>query len=1282
MKTFTIGSIASGMGMHLHELKQIGGVPVWAIESDAQIAHCYYQNHEGQVLVQKVQDVDPTALTDVDLLIATLSCKNASISNTKRGESPEDTAAGVAVANIIRAKLPQYFMLENVWGYRNFESFKQIESALNECDYYFRYYKFNCRHWGVAQSRDRLYGLAVRGGSFLDPVRPQVEEIGWYEAIADLIDELPETTLAPWQQRKFPELTKEGGRRKGEGGTELTHPSSFFPLPSSLFPHPSSLFPLPSSFLIKRAGGGRDSDRLYQSDEPSFAIRAMGRKADNHSRVADAVVGGKIVAVTPRACLRFFGDKETADKIWLPPTKSLANEVVGNGASWVMFRSLFEHLSVQRSPTESNSFMSGGEMLKVGDRVHILKGKHKDKSAVVYEIKKAYICCRVNDEFYFNFPPEYLEAIENSVTGHHLDFYESPSWFVTELLRHVKLEGVIGEPCVGMGAIASLLQAWTHTQSIWTNDIDPEKAADYHLDATNSESWNLFPECDWICTNPPYAQNAAPIVENAFEKARVGVVAFLLTNFLEPCEDRSDFLSQHPPSLILVLPRYCFRKNKKGDRWATDNTTISCFVWDKRATQQQLIVRPKSEITGFYKNPDCAIGFLEAQKIVKAIASGEINTNYQPMKNVDSPLQDATRWNPDHFGDVPHKADGDQLTIFCDYTHEPPDPDDYPNIPAYLEAWQEWEEIPTRFNTKAGIYIVDQLGTLGIIKEDLGFGFVVDWLGTVANPNPNDKKDITYNWERDEERINTFKIANTPLGDRPTNVPKVVFKNKEQDVMAFQFSGTGAIASQIAQLQEQLNQLTASLKPYQECEQKAEELRSTVAEYGRVMMSKGISQSDISIWGKSLYSSASGLEFIDGDSGAIAAQNEVIAQLKADLERSQKLRHQALSERTEVIALLENAVAERNEALDKIVDITDGSWRVVEKLKTLQERHAQTLEELEELKNLKEQTDPTTIEVLQKENMALIAKIEALDLLTEDMDTQLAESAVLGSPQEEQLSKRAEQQLMPEVEVLKQQVYELRQERDGLVLQQPHTKTEAIANESDVLNIHQASTATNEIHNFQEGDRVKLASTDDESEDLLNRFGTVVGVKDDSVAVLFSATDSEGQCETIIPKCHLVLVNQATPESQAQIKASNFISGVRSKAGMNNVTWTNISEVCQGNLLTLREMILKATTKYQKELVNIDNLSKLMADYVDETGDITDFGWIDDTLKSKVEALMEAKKSFPYHKNDWVRVTESGEIWQVQSFDGEWLLVKQDNKRASLHKSEVGLYPHQLALSA
>ncbi|MDZ7970311.1 MAG: DUF4102 domain-containing protein [Nostoc sp. DedSLP03] len=55
-------------------------------------------------------------------------------------------------------------------------------------------------------------------------------------------------------------------------------------------------------------------------------------------------------------------------------------------------------------------------------------------------------------------------------------------------------------------------------------------------------------------------------------------------------------------------------------------------------------------------------------------------------------LQPETRWNPAHFGEVPHKvSDNGQLTIFFDDSEEPPDPDDYLTLDDYEQAWGEWE---------------------------------------------------------------------------------------------------------------------------------------------------------------------------------------------------------------------------------------------------------------------------------------------------------------------------------------------------------------------------------------------------------------------------------------------------------------------------------------------------------------------------------------------------------------------------------------------------------------
>lgn len=51
------------------------------------------------------------------------------------------------------------------------------------------------------------------------------------------------------------------------------------------------------------------------------------------------------------------------------------------------------------------------------------------------------------------------------------------------------------------------------------------------------------------------------------------------------------------------------------------------------------------------------------------------------------------KWNPDDFGEVPFKNEADQLTIFYDDSHEPPDPDDFNSIEEFESAWYQWQSV-------------------------------------------------------------------------------------------------------------------------------------------------------------------------------------------------------------------------------------------------------------------------------------------------------------------------------------------------------------------------------------------------------------------------------------------------------------------------------------------------------------------------------------------------------------------------------------------------------------
>ncbi len=174
-----------------------------------------------------------------------------------------------------------------------------------------------------------------------------------------------------------------------------------------------------------------------------------------------------------------------------------------------------------------------------------------------------------------NYPSE-LPAPANG--RHEHDFYETPPWLTLLALANVPLSGKILEPCVGHRAIASILKM--AGLELASNDIDVAKPADFHLDATLPESWANFPAVDWVVTNPPYADLSAPIVKLAYAHANKGIVMVLRQNWAEACEDRREFLVAHPPTMLISVPRYCYRKGKNGS-WATDQCPTWLYVWDK-----------------------------------------------------------------------------------------------------------------------------------------------------------------------------------------------------------------------------------------------------------------------------------------------------------------------------------------------------------------------------------------------------------------------------------------------------------------------------------------------------------------------------------------------------------------------------------------------------------------------------------------------------------------------------------------------------------------------------
>lgn len=165
------------------------------------------------------------------------------------------------------------------------------------------------------------------------------------------------------------------------------------------------------------------------------------------------------------------------------------------------------------------------------------------------------------------------------------DAYFTPASAVETLLKYAPIYGRVLEPTSGDGAIARPLI--DHGCEVITNDLNPAMPALMHGDATDPAWWTKGNGIPWVVGNPPF-NRAAEIVKLAHEHAHIGVAMLLRLSFLEPCDNRAEFLAEHPPNCLIVLPRISFTGDGK-----TDSVTCAWMVWNKHQAGTRIVIQPK-----------------------------------------------------------------------------------------------------------------------------------------------------------------------------------------------------------------------------------------------------------------------------------------------------------------------------------------------------------------------------------------------------------------------------------------------------------------------------------------------------------------------------------------------------------------------------------------------------------------------------------------------------------------------------------------------------------------
>jgi DNA (cytosine-5)-methyltransferase 1 len=374
MRTFA--SLFSGGGGADIGAIQAGYTPIWAVEYDAAIAAWHTHNMpDAQMIVGPVQDVDYGALPAVAWLHASPPCPNFSVAKNNATETELDIEMARGTTRAIQEQQPHVFSLEQVYGYRNSVSFALIVQALRALRYDVQWWHLNAAEYGVPQTRRRLILVARRDRYVVRPAATHCKDgradmfggllpwIGWYEAIQDIIDTLPDSEFAPWQLARLPANVRESvllSNARTEYSNGLfsgTEPSLSITrqhngrLRALLLDGQAnangttctSVADCVPAFAVKAQSGARHAARaVLIGDGDTYRPVVSGNEpSPTHgaSAIARALVPHRVVKMTPRALARF---QSFPDWYELPQRNALAGRIIGNAVPPLLMQRVME----------------------------------------------------------------------------------------------------------------------------------------------------------------------------------------------------------------------------------------------------------------------------------------------------------------------------------------------------------------------------------------------------------------------------------------------------------------------------------------------------------------------------------------------------------------------------------------------------------------------------------------------------------------------------------------------------------------------------------------------------------------------------------------------------------------------------------------------------------------------------------------------------------------------------------------------------------------------------
>jgi len=163
------------------------------------------------------------------------------------------------------------------------------------------------------------------------------------------------------------------------------------------------------------------------------------------------------------------------------------------------------------------------------------------------------------------------------------DFYATPTGEMTNLTKYEKLEGVILDPCAGIGGLTKELKESGLYERVMETDLEGRGYCEGDLDFLDEE-YPYTENIDTIVMNPPF-KYITPFLLKALSITNKKVCMFGRIQFLESKDRYEQVFSKIKPSRVYIyVDRISCAKNSDFSKKMSSSMCYAWYVFDKEDT--------------------------------------------------------------------------------------------------------------------------------------------------------------------------------------------------------------------------------------------------------------------------------------------------------------------------------------------------------------------------------------------------------------------------------------------------------------------------------------------------------------------------------------------------------------------------------------------------------------------------------------------------------------------------------------------------------------------------